>query len=126
METDGKFWGLIEMMGHQKIAGFVQEVELGGAKLLRVDVPAVPEQPARGYYGPQPAVPGWTRYVGGSAVYAITPMEEEACRMVVASMRADPVSSVGMGHLVRVLEAPSQVQIEAPEGTCSDEDEAMF
>lgn len=76
-------------MGHAKLAGLVTEVELGGAKLLRVDVPEVRERPARGYYGAQPAIPAYTRMVGGSAIYAITPMTEDVCRRAAEHFEAE-------------------------------------
>lgn len=39
-EQDG-FWGVVEIMGHQRYAGYVSEQTLGGAALIRVDVPEV-------------------------------------------------------------------------------------
>ena len=36
---DGQ-WCLLELMGHRKLAGFVREVSVGGAAMLRIDVPS--------------------------------------------------------------------------------------
>ena len=33
-----EFWAIVELMGHQRIAGKVSEETIGGAALLRVDV----------------------------------------------------------------------------------------
>lgn len=32
-------WAIVELMGHRVRAGMVQEVEMAGGKLLRVDIP---------------------------------------------------------------------------------------
>jgi hypothetical protein len=32
-------WAIVELMGHRRLAGWVQEVELAGAPMLRLDVP---------------------------------------------------------------------------------------
>lgn len=34
-----KGWALVELMGHRVRAGMVQEVEIAGGKMLRVDMP---------------------------------------------------------------------------------------
>jgi|GEM_PF-3055099 hypothetical protein len=111
MEEKKEFWAVVELMGHAKLAGLVTEVEMGGAKLLRVDVPDVPERPAERYYAHQEAIPGYTRFVGGSAIYAITPMTEEVCRKAAEQFRISPVHMVGMAHIERVVvrDAPKQL-----------------
>jgi hypothetical protein len=55
---------IVELMGHQVIAGRVTEEEHVGTKMLRVDVPEVNGHSA------------FTKFFGGSAVYAITPTNE--------------------------------------------------
>lgn len=114
MNDKKEFWAVVELMGHAKLAGLVTEVEMGGAKLLRVDVPDVPERPERPderYYAHQEAIPGYTRFVGGSAIYAITPMTEEVCRKAAEQFRISPVHMVGMAHIERVVvrDAPKQL-----------------
>jgi hypothetical protein len=32
-------WAIVELMGHRRLAGYVREVELAGAGMLRLDVP---------------------------------------------------------------------------------------
>lgn len=32
-------WGIVELMGHQRVAGRLSEQPLGGGNLLRVDIP---------------------------------------------------------------------------------------
>ena len=50
-EDDAAFaptWAIVEMMGHVKLAGLISEQVIAGGKLLRVDVPAVPEERKNG------------------------------------------------------------------------------
>ncbi len=58
-------WALVELMGHRRTAGKVTEVELAGAKVLRVDTPNADGETVA------------TQFYGGSALYCLTPCEEE-------------------------------------------------
>ncbi len=119
-----QFWGLVELMGYQKLAGLITEEELGGAKMLRVDVPGVEAEPPTCWGAEQPSIAPWTRYVGGSALYAVTPMTEEACRLLVRSLRVDPVYVIGINHIVREVEAPKQLANAAAEA--GPDDDVLF
>jgi hypothetical protein len=59
-------WAIVELMGHRQRAGQVSEVEICGAKMLRIDIPAEPEP--------------ITEFYGGAAIYAIRPTSEEVAR----------------------------------------------
>ena len=57
-------YAIVELMGHNRIAGKVTEEVVAGAAMLRVDVPQTSsKQPFTKFYSP-------------SAVYAITPTDE--------------------------------------------------
>ena len=73
-------WAVLELMGHQRIAGFVREVSLGGAAMLRVDVPEID------------AIPAFTKFVAPGALYAVTPCTEEVAMMVIKRDRVTPVT----------------------------------
>ena len=70
MEAQAKFetWAIVEVMGHNRFAGFVSERAIGGASLLQVDVPETDGRPA------------FTKLLGVSSIYAITPCTEETAR----------------------------------------------
>ncbi len=74
-------WAIVELMGHARIAGRVSEAEIGGGKLLRVDVPESK--------GRQPL----TKYFGTAAVYALTPVDEETARMAAEEISVAPVNT---------------------------------
>lgn len=72
-------WVVLELMGHRRLAGHLTEQEIAGKGFLRLDVPAVDEQP--------PA----TQLYNPSSVYCITPTTEEVARAVAAGARPAPV-----------------------------------
>lgn len=82
MSTESKFdlWCIVELFGHQKIAGRCTEQNIAGSNMLRVDVPETEKQPA------------FTRYFGGSAIYAINPVDEATARMYAQNLEAAPVN----------------------------------
>lgn len=67
-------WAILELMGHQSIAGWVTEVQIAGRPMLRVDVPKSAEEDDE---------PAFTRYYSASALYAVTPCSESAVRQYV-------------------------------------------
>lgn len=85
METknEQKFesWAVLELMGHRKLAGFVQETQLAGAGMLRLDVPD--EEPGKFKA---------TQFYSPSSVYALTPTTEEICRAFAKRAEPAPIS----------------------------------
>ena len=79
MDNRFKSWAIVELMGHSRMAGFVEAVEVAGHGMLRVDVPE-----CEGHEK-------FTRYVSPSALYAMTPVTEETARRASAAFRPAPV-----------------------------------
>lgn len=96
MEQAVKFegWAVVELMGHQREAGFVTTQYFGNAAMFQIDVPELLEReyilerpewandsliPA-GSTVKKKAVEGRSRLVNPSAVYAMNPATEEAVR----------------------------------------------
>ena len=63
-EPSAQLWAVIELFGHQVIAGAVSKVEPFGSPMVQVDVPATDGQPA------------FTRQFNPSAIYGITYVSE--------------------------------------------------
>ena len=80
--TKPKFdqWAIVELMGHQKVAGKCTEETIAGANLLRVDIPETTAQQA------------FTKFFGPSAIYTITPVDEQTARVAADEMQQAPVS----------------------------------
>lgn len=80
-ETTGfSSWGILELMGHRRLAGKVSEAQIGGGAFVRVDVPG----PKGGDIA--------TQFYNPSAVYCFTPTTEELARKVSASCQPAPVT----------------------------------
>ena len=84
-------WAVLELFGHQRLAGLVSEVQLGGASFVRVDVPKDAEKK------------GWklTKMYNPSAIYSITPVTEATARMVAVSVAGEPVTRWDVQEMVR-------------------------
>ncbi len=89
MEKQDKFeaWGVLELFGHQRLAGELSEQTIGGCHFIRVDVPAVGE------------VPGYTRFFTNGAIYGMTITTEEVARGLSEHLRARPVQAYEMPRL---------------------------
>lgn len=90
---------VVELMGHQRIAGRVREAVLGGCALLRVDVPPTPHSQA------------YTKYFGNGAIYALTPCSEEVA--LAAATEIQRYSSPIPVEFTRQLPAGSAAAAEA-------------
>ena len=73
-------FAIVELMGHQTIAGHVMTAVLGSTVMLRVDVPA------RGKQG------AFTRYYGMSAIYSLTLVSEEVALAALDELQPRPVT----------------------------------
>lgn len=101
MTTENTFdtWAIVELFGHQKIAGRVTEASVGGCSFVRVDVPAVGD------------VPAYTRLFGNGAIYAINPVTEELARASANAYRAAPVTRFDLPEL-RAMRSQSAIPFD--------------
>lgn len=75
-----KGWAIVELMGHVRMAGLVEETTLAGAGVLKVDVPEATDDAGRCH-------PQFTQYVSPSSLYRLTPTTEEIARSVARHSR---------------------------------------
>lgn len=71
-------WAILELMGHRRLGGYVQEATVAGSGFLRIDVPGDGEPIASQFYSP-------------SSVYCLTPTTEEMARAVAKRNQPEPV-----------------------------------
>jgi hypothetical protein len=71
---------IVELMGHNVIAGYVSEQTIAGVAMLRVDVPKVGDR--------EP----FTKFFSGGAIYGITPTTQEIAERAAQRLRSRPVS----------------------------------
>ena len=83
METAEKFesWAILELFGHNQIAGKCTEQNIAGVNMLRIDVPETKRNPA------------FTRFLGSGAIYAINPVTEEMATQWANSLNVAPVQA---------------------------------
>lgn len=73
-------WAIVELFGHQRLAGLVSEDSIGGCSFVRVDVP---RDEGDGFT--------FTRYLGNGAIYAINVVDEAIARAAAQRIAARPV-----------------------------------
>lgn len=82
MQTEKlELFAIVELFGHQKIAGKITEQSIGPAVFVRVDVPETKEQPS------------FTRLLNPSAIYAINPVTEDAMKYMAQNISSKPIES---------------------------------
>ena len=88
-------WGIVELMGHQRTAGRLTEETVGGANMLRVDVPDG-ELFRTAYYGP-------------SAIYALHVTDEKVARAAASGMGRRPPYAYEVSRLLPGPSAPGDI-----------------
>lgn len=73
-------WGLLELFGHQRLAGRLTDQTIGVCHFIRIDVPAVGD------------VQEYTRFFTQGAIYGMTITTEDVARKLASAMRARPIS----------------------------------
>jgi hypothetical protein len=91
MQTQEKFdlWCIVELFGHQKIAGRCTEQNIAGTNMLRVDVPETKSQPS------------FTRFFGSAAIYAINPVDEETAKHYAERLQVKPIESWDISEVLK-------------------------
>jgi hypothetical protein len=74
-------WGAVDVMGHQRYYGLITEKVIGGTGFIRVDVPGNADRPP------------FTKLLGSSAIYSISPLDEALTRELAAEARETPIES---------------------------------
>ena len=90
MNTNDKFetWGIIELFGHQKMAGLISEQVLGGASMIRIDVPETENQPS------------FSRLLNVSAIYAINPTDEATAKAMAGRFDKKPIETWDIKNVI--------------------------
>lgn len=88
-ESNTKFehWALVELMGHQRIAGLVSEVCIAGKGMIRVDVPN-----EKGEFL-------FTRFYSPEAIYCVSPTDKQIAIGLALKTASRPVSIYDLSNL---------------------------
>lgn len=90
-----ELWCIVELFGHQKMAGKISEYQLGG-NFIRIDVPETSTQAA------------YSRVVNPSAVYAINPVTEEIAQAMAERYQTKPLESWDIREMEKRIMALKQ------------------
>lgn len=96
-------WALIELFGHSRMAGRVQERTIGSAAFLQVDVPETKKHPA------------FSRLLNPSAIYAINPLDEETARHYAETINSAPIKSWDISEFMEKAKQAKVIGAGSPE-----------
>ena len=83
---------IVELFGHQIIAGKVTEQVIGGQPFIRVGVPEVDEKH-----------PAFTKFYGHGAIYCMTPCDEATALAAIKGLQIAPINIYAL-NIPRLLE----------------------
>lgn len=86
--TAEDLWAIVELFGHQRIAGKLSEQTLGGCHFIRIDVPETDRQKP------------FTKLYTQGAIYGVTFVEERIARAAAAHYEVAPVSRYELTNLL--------------------------
>ena len=98
-------WCMVELFGHNKIAGRCTEQNIAGVNMLRVDVPETDKQPA------------FTKFYNGTAIYAINPITEEVANDIANKLSNAPITV----YEVRNMIERNVLELKAPKASWEDD-----
>lgn len=104
-------WGIVELMGHQRAAGRLSEQTVGGANLLRVDIPE--GETFR------------TVFYGSSAIYAVHITDETVARASATAQGTRPTYAYEVSEQLRKLAAP-RISVAASYESEPEQDDIEF
>lgn len=109
-------WAIVELFGHQRIAGRVTEQTIGGCSFVRVDVPSCEAA------GNAPETQAFTKLYGQGAIYAMTFVDEAAARMTARQLRAQPIDEWSLRRALQDLPAGGALAAPTQSGLELDDD----
>jgi hypothetical protein len=109
--TTEKFdqWAIVELFGHQRIAGRLTEQTIGGCSFVRIDVPAI-EQAGK------PTIPGFTKCFGNGAIYGISFVDETTARFTAQQLKLQPIDVWTIREAIKA----GVITLPAPERVAAD------
>lgn len=106
-------WAVLELLGHRKLAGYVQEATLAGGAFLRIDVclPADASHDGESFEDEDgaPLLRIASQFYPPSSVYCLTPTTREMCLRMAQRYQPEPIT---------------RWELPAPEPTREDVNEA--
>ena len=112
-------FAVVELFGHQRIAGRITEQTFGGASFVRVDVPEIEVEEreyidGQGYVTQRRAIQAHTRSFGAGAIYGINWCDEATAQIVARSIRHEPMAPYSVKKAIDSLPDDARQRLLAP------------
>jgi hypothetical protein len=75
-------WAILEIMGHERLAGRLTETTIAGVPMLRVEVPTTEK------------LPGFVRLLSGASIFSLTPVPQDVATIVAGQLQKTAVSGI--------------------------------
>jgi hypothetical protein len=98
-------WCIVELFGHNQIAGRVTEQSIGGQSFVRVDVPQTTKRDP------------FTKFYGGGAIYAITPVEPSVAQAMAEGLDTVPIET----WRLKTIDLSRQIAASHPDRVNNDD-----
>jgi hypothetical protein len=108
MQEKFETWAIVELFGHNKIAGKVSEQTIGGSSLIRIDVPDTEASPA------------FTRLLNVSAIYAINPVTEEVAVGYAGRLSSKPIDTWDAREVLKRIDDMKKLNAAPNDGRMED------
>lgn len=107
-DTTPAQFAIVELFGHQRVAGRISQQTFGGASLVRVDVPEIEAQEreyvdGKGYVTTTRTIQAHTRSFGGGAIYAINWCDEATAQIAARAIKHEPLSPYSVKSAIDAL-----------------------
>jgi hypothetical protein len=101
-------YAIVELFGHQRVAGRVSQQTFGGSSFVRVDVPEIDVtehhyNDAGARVPSQRTIQAHTRSFGGGAIYAINWCDETTAAIAARSIKHEPLSPYSVKSAIDAL-----------------------
>lgn len=97
-------WAIVELMGHQRVAGRISQQTFGGAALIRVDVPEVVTTGIGYIKGERvdtmDVIPAHTRSLGAASIYGINWVDEAAATLAAHTIKHQPINPYNLKNVL--------------------------
>lgn len=95
-------WAIIELFGHQRIAGKISEQQVGASSFVRVDVPKTKN------------ISAYTRMFGQGAIYSITITDEESAKIAAEMYTPEPIERWKISQHLQMIENNDNIEDDSP------------
>lgn len=96
IQTPVEFWAVVELMGHQRIAGRLTEHTLAGSSFIRIDVP-------EGQYADGSPRQTQTFLQSPGSIYRVRLVDQACAMLAAAEIRVDPFSEYSLSQQIAKL-----------------------